>query len=229
MPALVTDRIRYLHVPKTGGTWVSQALDSAGVEFVTIDRPSKLMRGTHAGLAQTEDFADRFTIAFVRHPLDWWRSRWATRMRTAWDPEHEIDSRACSNDFEAFIEQVIENLPGHFGERLERFIGPPSQPVDFIGRFEHLADDLVRALKQAGEPFDERALRRCEPANVNDYTQLDALYPTDLAIRLAECETSVIGRFYAADPVPERLLASATPPASGRRAGSSETTPSEAR
>jgi hypothetical protein len=128
-------------------------------------------------------------------------------MRIGWEDKGPIPKHARSDDFNTFIEQVVERLPGHFGNDVEHYIGPPSSPIDFIGRHEALADDLVRALRQAGEPFDEAALRAYPPDNVGWYDRFPTgAYRPDLAERLAASEHAVIERFYADDPVPARLL-----------------------
>lgn len=206
MPTLVTPRTRFLHIPKTGGTWVSQALPAAGVPVRELARASPGVVAAHAGLAETEDHADRFTFAFVRHPLDWWRSFWGHRMRVGWEPDHVIDSRACSEDFDEFIAQVVEHLPGHLNERFCRYVGPPEAPISFVGRFETLVDDLCAALTAAGERFDEAALRAHRAANVNDYARFPATYDAGLARELAASEAAVIARFYGDDPLPAPLV-----------------------
>jgi hypothetical protein len=170
----------------------------------------------HADLAATSDYGDRYTFAFVRHPLDWWRSFWAFRMRRGWQPGHPIDSRASSPDFDEFIGQVLEHLDGHLAERFGSYIGPPEAPISFIGRFESLIDDLVRALTAAGERFDEALLRAHPPSNVSDYDRFPAAFDPELARRLAQSEHAIIERFYAHDPIPGRLVRKA-PPAIGPR------------
>ena len=74
--ALVLPRSLFVHVPKTGGTWVRAAIAAAGIDahesgppethdhFGVFDLPADLLAG-------------RFTFGFVRHPVDWLKSRWA--------------------------------------------------------------------------------------------------------------------------------------------------------
>jgi hypothetical protein len=200
MPAVVNERIALLHVPKTGGTWATHAIIQAGVRVTDpeVSEPDEhYAQKGHVRLDQIGGRERLFTIAFVRHPLDWWRSFWAHRMREGWIfPDHEIDSRASSENFDDFIEQVIENLPGFCGELLERFTGPPQSGVSFVGRFEHLVDDLVEALTQAGQPFDEEVLRSFPPRNVGDTRYLGVPYRKDLVRRLAQAERMAIQRWY---------------------------------
>ncbi len=206
MPTLVTPRTRFMHIPKTGGTWVTEALRVAGVPTELLLRRSKAVSTGHADLAATSDYGDRYTFAFVRHPLDWWRSFWAYRMRTGWQPDHPIDSRASSPDFDEFIRQVLRHLDGRQAKIFGRYIGPSDAPISFIGRFESLTDDLVHALTEAGERFDEASLRAHPPSNVSDYDRFPATFDPELARRLAQSEHPIIERFYAGDSVPERFV-----------------------
>ena len=200
MPAVVNDTIALLHVPKTGGTWATHAIIAAGVRVTdpdVVDPDEDYAQKGHVRLDQIAGRDQLYTIAFVRHPLDWWRSFWAHRMREGWIfPDHEIDSRASSEDFDDFIEQVVENLPGFCGELFERFTGPPESPASFVGRYEHLVDELVVALHEAGQEFDEEALRSFPPRNVGDPTYLGVPYRKDLVRRLAKAERAAIDRWY---------------------------------
>jgi hypothetical protein len=65
---------------KTGGTWVWRALEAAGVGINVLGEPPPNPKTNHLHLSRTEEYADRFTVALVRHSLDWWRSLWAYRM-----------------------------------------------------------------------------------------------------------------------------------------------------
>jgi hypothetical protein len=209
MATVLTPRMRFLHVPKTGGTWVTEALMAAGVPCQILAPPRRDHYSEH-GHVSLEDAVPRsqlFDVAFVRHPLDWWRSFWAHRMREGWlFPDHEIDSRASSEDFDEFIAMVVERLPGFLEVLFSRFIGPAAQPIDFIGRYERLSDDLALALRLAGEPFDEAALRSYPPRNVGDYERWGRHYDPDLALALALAERRTIDRFYPHERIPEQLV-----------------------
>jgi hypothetical protein len=209
MPTVLNDRIALLHVPKTGGTWATRAIIQAGVD---VHEPDVSDPDTHYGAmghVRIDEIPERdglFVIGCVRHPLTWWRSFWVHRMRHGWNsPDHEVDSRASSEDFDDFIEQVIENLPGFLGDFYARFVGPPEQPISFIGRNETLVDDLCEALQLAGQPFDEEKLRSFPRRNIGDYASHPATYRPDLAKRLVHTERDAIRRFYAAPRLAARL------------------------
>jgi hypothetical protein len=205
--------MRFLHVPKTGGTWATQAIFAAGVG---AERPATMP--FHAGLSDSVDFADRFTFGFVRHPLDFWRSYWGYRVRTGWDPDNGLDRAVAAAQFGEFVERLLDHDPGSASRIFAAYVGPPDAEIGFVGRFERLADDLCLALRLAGEEFAEDRLRSQPRVNATDYARCPALYTPSLAASLAEAEREAIERFYAWDPLPAGLILDAdadTDPACG--------------
>jgi hypothetical protein len=162
----------------------------------------------HATLEQTTAYSDRFTFAFVRHPLDLYRSRFAANAKDGW-PMNRFLHDARSEDFAGFVDQVLERHPGFAGQHFAQFTGPLEAEISFVGRYETLVDDLVRALDEAGEDYDRDALRTFAPDNRSDYDQFTASYDLALAERVVESERGAIERWYPDDPLPERLLRSA--------------------
>jgi hypothetical protein len=81
MASLITPRMRFLHVPRTGGSWATHAMFAAGV---IAQRPDDVP--FHAGFADSRRYADRFTFAFVRHPLERESRvvRWSRPLRVRW-------------------------------------------------------------------------------------------------------------------------------------------------
>jgi hypothetical protein len=205
-----TQGLLFLHVPKTGGTWFTRAAEHAGVATAqpaaTPGAPAAVR--DHADLTQmSAEAADRVTGAFVRHPLDWWRSYWGYRMRDGWTDD-PLDSATASDDFDEFVRAVIERFPGYASATFARYLAAPGRRADFVGRFENLVDDACAMLRLAGEPFDERRLRGHPPENVNDYELAPALYRRGTARRLARAERPVIDAFYRSEPLPPSLIRS---------------------
>ena len=201
MPSFIADELRFLHTPKTGGVWAYHAMAAAGV----VPNPG-IELIYHADLSQTQEFADRFTIAFVRHPLAWWRSYWAYRMRTGWAMESHVDAAAASEDFGEFIAGVVAHVPGWAGEVFWSFCGPPERPIEFVGFHERLAEDLERGLRLAGARFDARALHAEPPHNTSDEALVAVRYTPELARALASAEARAIERFYPGRAIPAEMV-----------------------
>jgi hypothetical protein len=186
------DKLLFMHVPKTGGTWAVEAMTAAGIELAPEkDYP-------HPTLSEL-DRRGRFTFAFVREPLSWYGSWWSHRRKTNKHTEGDfMDEWIHSLDFPDFLKRVAEypRVPGHpvyLARYYEQFVGPPEDPIDFIGRYESLVDDLVTALELAGQAFNEASIRATPAINVSDSPK--GIPPSIWSdFMLAEAET--YDRFY---------------------------------
>jgi hypothetical protein len=160
--AAFNNRFAFIHVPKTGGTWVVQAMRNAGIDFLEMGE------GPTVHVPYDEFPESLFRFGFVRHPETWYRSHWSHKKRLGdyQDPLHPFDKAIKETEtFEEFVEQATREAPGYLSSLYEYLLGPPGA-IDFIGRYESLEDDLVKALGLAGVEFDEEALRSTPPLNV---------------------------------------------------------------
>jgi hypothetical protein len=189
MPSLLLPRSRFLHVPKTGGNWVSAVLQDL---FPHAQRMAK----KHA-TRRTAPGAERFTFAFVRHPLTWYQSYFAYKQCRGWHPKNDWDLRVQADLFEDFVRRALDETPGHYSQRVRWFVGRPGEEIDFVGRFERLRSDLIRALELAGEEFDRQRILSAPAVNTSDYRRYPAEYSAELARQVLEVEREVIERFYA--------------------------------
>jgi len=156
--ALMLPNSVFFHIPKTGGTWVRKAIAYADIPRVELEHSSDQAKNQHNRYWQV-DTGKKFTFAFVRHPVSWYASFWSYRMFTGWRFKSSPDY-CMSIDFETFVRKLLDRCPAGFvTEQYKQFLGPTSEQLDFVGRIETLADDLVTALKQAGETFDEKVIR----------------------------------------------------------------------
>jgi hypothetical protein len=203
MTTVVNDRIAFLHVPKTGGSWVTEAMRAAGVELRPVPLPAA-KRG-HGGLEAVD--RSLFTFAFVRDPYDWYASYWRHRQKFGdWDSASPIDEFA-RRPFTEFVLQAAKQRPRHLTRVYERYCGPPDDPISFVGRYERLVEDLVAALTSAGQPFDADALHAHPAVNTTDREDPRTAYGAETRAALTASERDAFARFY-----PELLEA---PPPSG--------------
>lgn len=192
----------FVHIPKTGGTWVRRALAAAEIPWTTTELIP------HADFSELEPLVDgRFTFAFVRHPVAWYRSAWSYRMSHPDKPGPAAMAEHWSEDFDTFVSNCCLHRPGLLTELLERFTGWPVK-LDWVGQAENLADGLVEALTLAGEDFDPAAIYGCPPANVSPAQfRESAVYRDETLALLLRAEQGVISRYgYGSD---SRALATA--------------------
>lgn len=184
--AFLLPRSVFIHIPKTGGTWVRHAIMNAGIptselscdwhdDRVATSGPNigqPLLPGHICFHNRFRDIdpAGRFTFAFVRHPVSYCLSHWLYKQRMGWNMEFDMDRILYAETVEGFLENVIEygGDEGWVSRTYRMFLTDQDRRVDFIGAQEHLADDLVTALRTAGEAFDETAVRATMPYNVSD-------------------------------------------------------------
>lgn len=181
--ALMLPRSVFFHIPKTGGIWVRQAIRNAGIPVTEAGE-------THSPYRRV-DRKGKFTFTFVRHPETWYPSFWSYRMAKGWKSEDRMDP-FMSLSFEGFVRSVVRRSPGSLSLRYEAYVGPEPGVLDFVGKMENLASDLVKALRLAGEEFDEEKLRRTPPENVS---LLRPVYTKRLREAVLKSERKALERF----------------------------------
>jgi len=186
MASFYNDKLAFIHVPKTGGSWVMQALSAAGVPFKTMGE------GAASHVAWNDMPRRPFTFGFVREPATWYRSYWSYVRKAEEVSDNALDRLVVeSRDFPEFVERVCSELRGSVSNMYDHYFGPPGA-IDFIGHYESLADDLLKALASAGQPVDAQAIRNCKPFNVS--TEKPELTP-QLRASIADAERPAIERF----------------------------------
>ncbi len=109
MAVILKNGALFLHIPKTGGTWVTKVLRDAGLVRCSIGHrhgnlEHVLAPGWQGPGRRLEWFWKRalhlrthprpFTFCFVRHPLDWYESfyRYKSQPKLDWIPDGERDN-----------------------------------------------------------------------------------------------------------------------------------------
>jgi hypothetical protein len=183
---ILTAKYVFAHLPKTGGSWVSTVLTSSGVPY--LDTQMHLAPDEFIGAVP-----DRFAFTFVRHPVTWWRSYWNFTHLHRWPSSHypfERITQVCKwHSYEAFMERVLNDMPGEYS----RIVAMWTEDMHRVGRFEHLADDLVSILDEAGcplpGPVDE------PPVNVGTYSEASKTTP-EIDAEIMRTEEYVISEYY---------------------------------
>jgi Tfp pilus assembly protein PilF len=183
-----------LLVPKTGSTWIRKKVKHLGLAAETVGDPA--MRD-HDMLHYYDRAKYQYIGAFVRNPIEWYRSYWAYRMEKGWRPQYPLDEHCQSDEFETFVRRAVSVLPGALGNIYRSYVGPAEDEIDFIGRQDLLAEDFARFLRTIGEDFDEAVLNRGAVVNA---TRTRPNYPEELKELITLSEWDTMARFgYLAD------------------------------
>jgi hypothetical protein len=198
---LVDSNALFLHIPKTGGQWIEQALVACGIRTA---QPR-----TRSGVSWRHPLpADllgqfEFTFTFVRHPVSWYESWWKFQATLwwnfepgVWHPQRDLEPCA-SDDFSTFIRRCIEREPGYVTRLYEWYIGPPGiERVDWVGRQEALVDGVIGVLRGLSYEFDEATLRAHPWVNVSEKGAGDPVWDPTLKESIIALEAPAIRRFY---------------------------------
>jgi hypothetical protein len=197
--ALILPKSMFLHIPKTGGIWVRNAIKKADIDTFEYGEQhshfDELLK-----YRDKQFYENRFIFTFIRHPLSWYQSRWAFRMKHGWQMRHPLDFNCASNNFCEFVKNCIEYKPAGWVSWLYgSFINKVPGEV-FVGKQENLSGDLISALHDAGEIFDEQLITDTDRANVSDMygksSKDTAVYTVDLIDKVLDVEKSVINKYY---------------------------------
>lgn len=201
--ALELKKVMFYHVPKTGGTWLREAL-RASCEDVVSHRGEDMVPQRGFNLRKehvTPDGlkTDKPSFAAVRDPLKWYQSFFRYRLG-AWDRNFILDVK-CAVDtpkhpdeyeprhFQEFMEKVLKEYPdGFVSEMYQRYVGEDLKKVTHIVRQENLTEDVVKMLKLYKEEFDEEKFRNWGHTNASN-KKIVAPYTSDLRRRVKKAES----------------------------------------
>jgi hypothetical protein len=201
----------FLHVPKTGGSFVFKALQELGIE---IQHPT-LKPGVSVAHALPRHVEGEFDFAFlfVREPMSWYRSWWRFQMGREhpwdafepwnWHPQRGIE-RYADDDFERWLRALLYGNPGHVSSLYERYVDDVTHGVGFVGRHERLADDLAAVLAHLGYDVTPDDILSLPKTNVSRGPQVPPSSP-ELEALVRTVERRALERFWPDAPVPDSI------------------------
>lgn len=134
-----THNFIFVHVPKTAGTSITEALLPLGGTYETAHRPA---RGIHEG--HPEEWENYFTFGVIRNPyaraVSWWRflKKKAREKAEAYDPG-SFDNWVLNLDNDHPQEDPMA-IPYAFGESQIDFLSDiRGRLPDHVARFENLS------------------------------------------------------------------------------------------
>lgn len=185
MALILKNGALFLHIPKTGGTWVTKVLREAGLVRCSIGHRhanlDHLLAPGWQGLGRRLEWGWKrslhlrthprpFTFCFVRHPLDWYESFYLYKSQPSlnwerdgdtdnfhrWHPNALLNGIGGGIGFNEFVTAVMDRSPGYVSALFNHYT---FRPCDFVGKQENLREDLVTVLERMGCEFDPALVR----------------------------------------------------------------------
>jgi hypothetical protein len=197
--AIISDKFVFLHIPKTGGVWATHAMRQVAEIEMLGDQHNHFP--ALLDLRPEAWFKKKFIFTMIRHPISWYQSRWAFRIKHGWRMEHPLDYHCASNDFHQFVDNVLSFKPdGWVSWIYNTFIESVPGGIDYVARLENGADDLHTALLKSGVEHQKEQLSRLSRANDSDMggypSKHWAKYTDELFDRVMDVESHCINRYY---------------------------------
>ncbi len=186
----------FIHFPKTGGKWVSKMLIDYVKGSSFVDDP---IYDAHKSPAW-----DKSVFFFVRQPDTWLRSLWYHRARKKknkfgksfnWQTKHRLENVCQSNEYEKFIDNVINNSNCLY-DYYQDFIGVYHSDQLIWGHYENLCDDLIKILTINQEVFDKKAIIQNKNNLINKHNSNRNQYATNNINALNKSESKFLQKYY---------------------------------
>jgi hypothetical protein len=159
MALLLKDGSVFLHIPKTGGTWVRRVLKKMNL----VDKEIGYFHSCSTG---------KFVFTFVRNPFSWYESWFKYQESNGWKNFENwhpcsILNGLGSNNFETFLKNVLSHHPGFISNLFFSYTSNAS----FVGKQENLRENLCKALSLSNINFDKYLIMNEPPLRVSQFRE----------------------------------------------------------
>lgn len=157
--AIQIDRAIFLHIPKTGGTWITNYFKETGMDH-GVESLAEHAHINGVGLNDIIGPTEDLVFCFVRHPLTWFRSYW--QCKQALEPRQGgyLDT-IVDQPFNKFIDDILQDFPGY----MTNFVSGYTQRCRLIGKQENLRSDLDEILTLLRIDYDRTLIFNKPPVN----------------------------------------------------------------
>lgn len=194
----------FIHIPRTGGTWVRCILKNAGLRNGETGRGEDYgVKTIHHSIGEAADWIPEGykTFSFIRHPVTYLKSRWA---RKSWPPMQEILGQEAMNElitFQQFAEYYLLYCPGSITELYKKMTGwrmdgtKDDIHVDFIGKLENQPFDLINILDKCREDVPISLIHNEPPCHMSNYHNTDLSLCKDTILNILKAEEPICKTF----------------------------------
>lgn len=197
MSCLIGQNFRFLHMPKTGGTWVHDVI----TRWLQLPCVVDNRYGGHVPLrlALGEGLP---TLTYVRNPFRWYESYYRYRCTTGWqDPPGDAGVPItkfgqAGECFAEFMSGLLSKYPNWLPDLVHAFTSfRAPDPLVTIGRHETLAADLERFLNDRGVLYSRHMLHQRAQQLVNLSIPVPTVWTPELVRKVETTHGDVLEYF----------------------------------
>jgi len=186
MMAIQISRAIFLHIPKTGGTWITHYFKESGMDHEAQEL-AELAHMNGVKLKSLIGKPEDLVFCFVRHPLTWFRSYWQCKQVLIPRLGGYLDT-IVDLPFKEFIDKMLDEYPGY----LEDFTKGYLEVCRAIGKQENLRNDLNSILTMLRIPYDKELLYSKPFVNK---VESNERFTIDQALAIMYAERDYVERF----------------------------------
>jgi len=185
----------FLHIPKTGGNWITEIIEERKqLKRLIVEKHADCNRLAilHKNLMKKKPFI----FCFVRHPVTWyesWYKYMIVREFKAWGyrPNHPCAPLdVCGDpDFDQFIQNIIKKVPGFVTELYSQY----TKKANFIGKQETLCHDFMTVMTRLKIKYNRDKI--VVKAPVNESKNMEIKWNKKLLEEIVRLEYAGIVRY----------------------------------
>jgi hypothetical protein len=148
MARIIKNKLLFIHVPKTGGTYVRELINTIGIPNWET---GKFEEHDHIGICELNDCKDLISFGIIRKPYEWTISRWKWGMYTEFSAKLKGGTSAkkhwmadvWSEDINEFLFNTINKRNAIAEETMFNQLGIGNKlQVNYILKNENLQTEL---------------------------------------------------------------------------------------